>query len=160
MANFKTKKVNSSLLTALMYIVVGLLFCIFRASVLNWLLTIVGVLFIVLGVLDALNKNWVPAAVDVAIGAIIILGGWLFVEIVLIVFGVLIALKGVTSLMDALKPRKKSIADIVFAGLTIFVGVMLVVSKWLMLDWFFIVLGIVFIVDGILELCGKQLIKK
>ena len=156
MANFKTKKVNSSLLTALMYIVVGLLFCIFRASVLNWLLTIVGVLFIVLGVLDALNKNWVPAA----IGAIIILGGWLFVEIVLIVFGVLIALKGVTSLMDALKPRKKSIADIVFAGLTIFVGVMLVVSKWLMLDWFFIVLGIVFIVDGILELCGKQLIKK
>lgn len=160
MANFKTKKVNSSLLTALMYIVVGLLFCIFRASVLNWLLTIVGVLFIVLGVLDALNKNWVPAAVDVAIGAIIILGGWLFVEIVLIVFGVLIALKGVTSLMDALKPRKKSIADIVFAGLTIFVGVMLVASKWLMLDWFFIVLGIVFIVDGILELCGKQLIKK
>lgn len=160
MAKLKTKKVDSSLLTALMYIVVGILFCIFRAEFLRWLLTIVGVLFIVLGVLEALNKNWVATAVDVAIGVIIILGGWLFVEIVLIVFGVLIALKGVTDLMDALKPKKKSIPDIVFACLTIFIGVMLIVSKWVMLDWFFIVLGVIFIINGIMELCGKQLVKK
>lgn len=160
MAKLKTKKVDSSLLTALMYIVVGILFCIFRAGILNWLLTIVGMLFIVLGVLEALNKNWVATAVDVAIGVIIILGGWLFVEIVLIVFGVLIALKGVTDLMDALKPKKKSIPDIVFSCLTIFIGVMLIASKWLMLDWFFIILGVIFIINGIMELCGKQLVKK
>ncbi|MBQ8381710.1 MAG: DUF308 domain-containing protein [Clostridia bacterium] len=41
-----------------------------------------------------------------------------------------------------------------FAALTVVVGVMLVVSKWAMLNWVFIVIGVLLIVDGAMEILG------
>ena len=79
---------NNSLLNALLYIAVGILFCVFRSSMLNILMTVVGVLFIVYGIVSIVNKDTVTGVVSIAIGAIIILGGWLFVEIILIIFGI------------------------------------------------------------------------
>ena len=130
----KLKNVNKNLVNAILYILVGILFIIFKGSVLNWLFTIVGILFIVFGVIDVLNKNLTSGVVS--IGIVLILGGWLFVEIVLIVFGVLIAVKGVIALLDAVKA--KNVANILVAVVTVAVGVMLIISKWVMLDWFFI----------------------
>lgn len=114
-------------------------------------------LFIVFGVIDVLNKNLTSGVVSIAIGIVLILGGWLFVEIVLIVFGVLIAVKGVIALLDAVKA--KNVANILVAVVTVAVGVMLIISKWVMLDWFFIALGVIFIINGALALFGKKLVK-
>ena len=149
------KKSHSNLVNALIYIVLGVLFCVFKASTLEWMLTIAGIVFIVLGVLDLVKKEYISGAVSIGIGAIIILCGWLFVEIVLIVFGVLLAIKGGLAMIDAVKG--KSIVDIVFAGITIAAGIMLIISKWALIDWFFIIIGIILIVNGALELVGKEL---
>ena len=70
----KLKNVNKNLVNAILYILVGILFIIFKGSVLNWLFTIVGILFIVFGVIDVLNKNLTSGVVSIAIGIVLILG--------------------------------------------------------------------------------------
>lgn len=79
--------------------------CIFRAQVLNVLLTVIGALFIAYGVIFLLRHEWTGGAVSPVIGIVLILGGWLFVEIVLIIFGILLTLKGVSDLVTAIRFR-------------------------------------------------------
>jgi uncharacterized membrane protein HdeD (DUF308 family) len=147
-----TKKKQSNLTTAMLYVIVGILFCIFRAGLLNWLLTIAGILFLVVGVLDLIKKDMTSGIVSLVIGLVIMLGGWLFLEIVLLIFGILVAVKGVLALLAALKA--KNVWDIVFSAVTVFVGLMLVVSKWAMVDWLFVIIGILMIIDGVMEIIG------
>lgn len=148
--------IDNNLLQAILYIVVGLLFCIFRASALNWLLIIVGALFVVQGVLCLTRKDTVGGVVGLVIGLALILCGGFFAEIALIVFGILIIVKGVLDLMNALK-QKNNLIPLILSILVIAVGVMLVVARWVVMDLLFIVIGIVFIVNGVLALVGKKI---
>ena len=136
---------------ALLYVIVGILFIVFKSGMLNWLMTIIGVVFIALGVYDIIKKNLTNGIIEAAIGVVIIVGGWVFVEIVLIVFGALLIVKGVTDLISLFK-GSKDVVSIIVALLTIALGVLLVVSKWVALDWMFIVIGVVFIVEGAFSL--------
>ena len=154
------KKSNSNITSALIYIILGALFCIFKTGVLNWLMTIAGALFIVFGVLDLVKGATASGIINIAIGAVILLGGWFFLEVVLLVFGILLTVKGAIALTNALKALNKSFFDILFPALTIVVGVMLIVSKWALMDWFFIVMGIMFVIDGVLALLGKKIVKR
>ena len=138
---------RNAVINAVIYAVLGILLCIFRGQVLGWLLTAAGVYFIVMGIIALVNKNYPIGGIQIGIGAIIILGGWLFVEIVLIVCGVLCIVRGVMQLIAAINAN--SITGMIYAALTIALGVVLVVCKWVMIDWFFIVIGIILIVDGV-----------
>ena len=95
----KAKKSTNNLLNAVLYIAIGVLFCIFKASVLNWLMTIVGIFFIVEGILSIINKDVTSGVVAIVIGVVLILGGWLFIQVVLIVFGILVVIKGILDLI-------------------------------------------------------------
>lgn len=136
--------------TALLYIAIGILFIIFKATVLNWLMTGIGVLFIVNGIIDITKKNTISGIVGIVIGAVIIIGGWAITEIILIVFGVLLAVKGVLDLLSSLKSGK--LIPILSAALTVAAGILFIIGKWVVLDWFFIALGVLLIVDGIIGL--------
>lgn len=155
-----SKKFNSNLTSALMYIILGVLFCVFKATVIDWLMTVAGILFIVFGVLDLVKGATTSGVINVAIGAVILIGGWFFLNVVLLVFGILLAVKGTIALINSLKALNKSFLDILFSALTIVVGVMLIASKWALVDWFFIVMGVMFIIDGVLELLGKKIVNK
>ena len=150
----KKVKISDNTVAAVLYVLVGVLFCIFKASMLNWLLTAAGIVFIVLGVLDILNKNLVNCIVEAVLGVVILVGGWAFVEVALIIFGALLVIKGVIDLMAAIK-AKAGIFTMIAAVITAVVGVLLIASKWVMLDWFFIVMGVILIVDGALMLIKK-----
>ena len=152
------KGVDGSVLNAILYIVVGVLFIIFRGQTLNWLLTITGVMFIALGIFDVFCGDIPSGIICLAIGLIIILGGWLFVEIALIVFGVLFIVKGVVELRAFLKPF--SLLGVIFSCLTIALGVLLVVSKWVVLDWYFILIGVFYVVSGVVGIFDGGFIKK
>ena len=99
----------------------------------------------------SIKKNITNGIIEAAIGVVVIVGGWVFVEIVLIVFGSLLIVKGVTDLISLFK-GSKNVVSIIVAILTIALGVLLIVSKWVALDWMFIVIGIVFIVEGAFSL--------
>lgn len=151
----KSKKhVSNNVVYALLYILIGVLFIVFKSSMFNWLMTIVGVVFIALGVIDILHKNLTNGIIEAVIGIVIILGGWLFLEIVFIVFGALLIVKGATDLVKQFQ-GKRDVVKIIIAILTIALGILLIVSKWVVLEWFFIVIGVAFILDGAFALLQK-----
>lgn len=85
----KKVKVDNTAL-ALIYVVVGILLCIFKAQILNWILTGVGVLFLLHGILQLVHKLYNEGIIYTTIGLVIILGGWMFLEVLFIVIGVLL----------------------------------------------------------------------
>ncbi len=154
----QSKKTNTNLFNSILYLVVGILFCVCNESILDIILLIAGVVFIVLGVLDLVKQQWASGAISLIIGLLILLGAKLFIDIVLLVFGILMAVKGGISLILAIKDKK--LIDVIFAALTLVAGVLIALNRGGMIDWLFIVVGILLIVDGALGLIGVLTAKK
>ncbi len=149
-----TNKKANNLNTAIIYILVGVIFCIFKASLLNWLMTAVGVLFIVQGVLKFMKNDVKSGVIDAVIGVLVILGGWLFLSIVLLVFGVLVLVSGVLELLGELKKSKST--NLIAPVLKILLGAFLLFGNFFQaLDWVFIAIGVLFIIDGALYFIKK-----
>jgi uncharacterized membrane protein HdeD (DUF308 family) len=147
----KIKK-HSELVSSLLYILIGALLVIFQDRTIGWAMTVMGALFIVFGILDLVRSNWGGGAVSLIIGIAILVLGWVVTEIVLLVFGVLIALKGVIALIDALRASKKDVLDIVFSILTIVIGLMLAFGNGL--NVLIIIAGVMLMFNGIIGLLG------
>lgn len=147
------KKANSELFSSLLYIIIGAILIIFRAQTLGWAMTIAGVFFVVSGALDLLKKNWTGGAVSIIIGIAILVLGWLAATIVLLVLGILIAIKGAVALIDVIKSGKRSILDFLFPVLTVIVGAMLAFGNGL--DIMIIIVGALLAVDGVLGLIAS-----
>lgn len=158
MANNKLKSFKDvTFLTSLVYIVVGLLLAIFRGDVISWMMTAAGVLLIVFGVIGIVKGNTVYGVIGLVVGILIIVCGWAIVDIAITVLGVLVAVKGFVDLVEALRVKKHNTLPIIYAVLTIVAGILLAVSKWLLLDWFFIIVGVLLVVDGVFGLLGKKI---
>ena len=147
------KKSNSELFASLLYIILGALLIVFRSQTLGWAMTIAGIFFVVSGALDLIKKNWAGGAVSLIIGIAILVLGWLAVEIVLLVLGILIAVKGVVALIGVFKKSRKNALEIVFPCLSIALGVLLAFNDGL--DIIILVVGILLAIDGVLGLIGS-----
>ncbi len=148
-----TKKTNSELFSAVLYIIVGALLVIFRSQTLGWAMTIAGAFFVIAGALDLIKKNWAGGAVSVVIGVAILVLGWLAAKIVLLVLGILIALKGLITLIELLKVKKWNLAELIYPILSVVVGLMLAFGNGL--DLMIIIVGILLAVDGVIGLAGS-----
>ena len=147
------KKNNSSnLISAILYILVGVLLIVFKSATLGWAMTIAGAIFIISGVVDLIKKNWMGGAVSLIIGIAILVLGWTAVTIVLLVLGILIAIKGLISLIDTLRSRI-TILGLLFSLLTVVIG--LVVAFGNGLDIILVVCGALLVVDGVLGLLAS-----
>ena len=146
------KKQKNELFASLLYIVVGVLLAVFRNEALGWAMTIVGVLFIVSGILDLIKKNFVGGAISLIIGIAIIALGWAAVKIVLIVLGVLIAIKGIIALVNVLQKKRKNALEIVFPILSILLGIGLAFGN--LSGWIILAVGIFLAIDGVIGLIG------
>lgn len=148
------KKRNSELVSSLLYIVVGILLVAFPGEALNWGMTIAGILFLVSGLIDILRGNWTSGAVSLIIGVIILVLGWTAVNLVLLVLGILIAVKGLLSLIGMLTGKRGTVISVLFALLTIAVGLMLAFGS--ALSTMVMVGGVLLIIDGVLGLFGSR----
>ncbi len=146
------KKQNSELFSSILYIVIGALLAIFRSETLEWAMTIAGIFFIVSGALDLFKKNWAGGAVSLGIGLAIILLGWLATKIVLLVLGILLAVKGIVALIEVFKAGLKGALQLVFPIITIVLGVMLAFGNGL--DVMILIIGILLAIDGLIGLVG------
>ena len=143
-------KKNSELFSALLYIIIGVLLVIFRSRTLGWAMTIAGIFFVISGILDMVKKNWSSGAVSLIIGIAILVLGWLATAIVLLVLGILIAIKGIVALIDVFKKSNKNALDFVFPVLTIVVGAMLAFGNGL--DIMIVIVGVLLAIDGVIGL--------
>lgn len=147
------KKTNSELFSSILYIIIGALLIIFRSQTLNWAMTIAGIFFVISGALDMVKKNYSGGAVSLIIGIAILVLGWVATAIVLLVLGIMIAIKGIVALIDVFKKNKPNALDIVFPVLTIVVGVALAFGNGL--DIVIIVTGALLAIDGVLGLIAE-----
>ncbi len=153
MAKKTNKKQNTELFSSLLYIIIGVLLAIYKGSVLDWAVFVVGALFVISGALDLIKKNWTGGAVSLIIGiAILVLGGF-FKDIVILVLGILIAVKGVVALLDVLKKSKKNALQIVFPVLSIVLGLMLAFGRGV--DIMIVIVGVLLAIDGVIGLMGS-----
>ena len=145
-------KTNNELFSSVLYIVIGALLVIFRSQTLGWAMTVAGVVFVVAGVLDLIKKNWTSGAVSLIIGISILVLGWLAAKIVLLVLGILIAVKSIVALIDVFKRAERNALQVVFPILGIVVGFMLAFGNGL--DIIIVITGALLAIDGVLGLIG------
>ncbi|MBO5010404.1 MAG: DUF308 domain-containing protein [Clostridia bacterium] len=151
------KKTNSELFSSILYIALGILLAVFRHEAIAIAMTIAGIFFIVTGVLDVIKKNYYNGGVSLVIGIAIILIGNLLKDIIFIVLGILVAVKGVVALIDVLK-RKPNVLEIIAPALTIALGIFLAFGD--AAPVIVLVAGILLAVDGALGLIGSLINKK
>ncbi len=144
------KKKDNGLLTSVLYIVIGALLIAFRNEMLQWAMTIAGIFFLVFGVLELIKMNWIGGAVSIIIGIVVLILGWTVTKIVLLVLGILLAIKGVVALFGAFGSKKNKVLNIIVALLTIVVG--LIVAFGNALGYIVIIAGVMLIVDGVVGL--------
>ena len=147
------KKPNFKLFSSLLNIIIGALLVIFRSQTLEWAMTIAGIVFVISGIHDLDQENWAGGAVSLIIGIAILILGWAFAQIVLLVLGILIAIKGIVALIDMLKKTSKGLLEIIYPILSIVVGLMLAFGN--ALDIMIIIVGVLLIVDGVIDLLGS-----
>ena len=145
------KKLDSTLFTSILYIVVGILLAVFPGDMLKWAMLIAGIVFLVSGALELVKKNWVGGAISLAIGVAIILGGWLFLSIVLLVLGVLIAFKGIADLINNIKYNTTALG-LLFPILTIVAGIGLALGN--LTHIILVIAGIFLALNGVIGLIG------
>lgn len=152
----KKKLNNQAVINAIALIVLGILFCIFRAGMMNVLLTIVGVVLIGLGIYDIIRKNYIPAVIEIILGIAVIVCGWTILDIALLVLGIGLVVYSVYEIVMIAKDfKKKGWMALIKPVITLIVGIFLIVAKWVLVDWIFIVIGVILIINGILALLGK-----
>ena len=147
-----TKKSNSELFSSILYIIIGILLVIFRSETLNWAMTIAGIVFLISGILDLVKKNWAGGAVSLIIGLAVLILGWAATQIVLLVLGILIAVKGIVALINVLKKGAGNVLEVIYPIISVVVGLMLAFGN--ALDILILICGIFLIVDGVLGLIG------
>ena len=144
------KKIDKNLFSAILYIIVGVLLIVFKSETLSWAMTIIGALFVISGVLDVIKRNYIGGGTSLVIGIAILVLGWLATKIVLLVFGILIAVKGVFALLDVLKKKKLEVIEILFPAITIITGLMLAFGNGL--NILLVIAGALLAVNGVVGL--------
>ena len=157
MAKSKLSLSMTNILNCVLYAVIGILLLVFQSSSLNILFTVVGILFIALGVYDIIMKSLVRGAIEAAIGIAILICGWTIAKWVLLIFGILLIVKGA---LDLIQNLHKGLIAWVMPIVTIVLGVLLVISNFKALDILFIIAGIIFLVNAVLALFGTSLNKR
>ena len=147
------KKINSNLFTSILYVLIGILLIAFPGEMISWAMTIAGVFFAISGVLEILKKNYAGGGVSLFIGIVILVLGWIIADIVLLILGILIAVKGLVALLDALKKKKLNVVEIVFAALTVVAGLFLAFGYGAGI--LVTIVGIILAVDGVVGLVAS-----
>lgn len=154
---FKLDLNSTNVITCAVYAVIGLLLIILQGGSLGILMTVIGVLLIALGIVDVVKKqDLVKGIIELVIGVAVIVLGWIIADIVLLVFGILLIVKGILEMIEF---ARFGFSAMLSPIVTVVIGVLLVVSKWTLLNVICIVAGIIFIVNAILALFGKSFVK-
>ena len=139
--------------SAVMMIVLGALFIWQRTAVIPSAIWVLGIALIVLGALDFLARNTVPAIIRITMGIVMLVLGNTLVGIALTVIGIVMIVLGAVQFFEIFR-RRASATERLFALLSavlyIVIGIMLVCGG--LQDWMFIVTGIIMIVDALCDI--------
>ena len=145
---------KNHLIVALGFIIAGILCILFKGEVINWLMTIIGVILIVDGILSIFNNVKEMGIIKIIVGVVLIVMGWVIGIAILYVLSVLFILYGVMNLYNLIKAKVSSILLYVMPVMQLIIGVALLFNMGGTVNVIFIVIGVCLIIDGIIELIG------
>ena len=99
-------------------------------------------------VLDFLNKDITTCIVKAIIGVCVLVFGHLFVDVAVIIVAAVVLVYGVLELFKLVKAKKKDLVCYVEPAVIVVIALALLVSKWLVFDWLFIIIGVLFLAKG------------
>lgn len=172
MANNEIKvKGNYEWIFAVIYIAIGALFIYFKTDAINWLIRAIGGAFILLGIVEIIQKNLPQGISSTVIGVILVIAAFfkLIIPFAMIALGAVMAIKSVMDLIPAIKSKKA--VPMVTSGVTLLIGALLVLAGlgqggWALkflydaLNVIFVIIGVIFVVNGILKLVSFFQLKK
>ncbi len=150
-------KITSNLISAAMTLALGILFVILKAEVVGICITVLGVTFVVLAVLDLLRGAIIPGVVKILLGAAVLLIGWLLLDLALLVLGIVLLVYSILEIartVEALVRNKNTrIIEIVLSLLqpafSLIAAIFLITSRGAAIEWTVIIAGIMLIVNGV-----------
>lgn len=146
----RTEKIIVSILA----IALGLLLVFFQETVVKIAVSVIGCLFIALGILDFIHKSLPLAIIKAVAGVVIILFGVFAVKAVLYILAGLLVVFGLLFLYERLRIRSYCVSlwNKTFAyllpGLCVLTGILLFFSGGEKADWVFVVGGLLVMIEG------------
>ncbi len=145
-----------NIITCAVYAIIGILFIVLKGGSLGVIMTIIGGLLVVLGIMDIFKEGLLKGLIEAAIGIGIIVCGWLIADIVLLILGIALIVKGG---MDFWENRKGGAQALLSPCATIIIGILLLFAKGTFINICCIIVGIIFVLNAVLALCGTSLKK-
>ena len=150
---------KNHLIIALGFILAGILCIVFKGAIINWLMTIIGVILIIDGILSILANIKEVGIIKIIVGVVLIVMGWVVGVAILYVLSVLFILYGILNLYNLIKAKVTSILLYVMPIMQLVIGVALLFNMGRTVNVIFIIIGICLIIDGIIELVGVLVTK-
>ncbi len=143
---------NSSLMTAVLSIALGILFVIKRGGVLGLAVSLVGLVLIIAAIFDLVKKDVTSAIVKGVLGVGVLVFGNLFIHLALYLIAIALLIMGLLQLVQSIRNKNRNAMALIAPGLTVLAGVCLLFQQGGSVDWIFIMVGIVLIIEGVLSL--------
>lgn len=154
-------KFEKEYLNAIVNIVLGAMFIIFRGSVVSIAITFLGIVAILLGVIDFVNKQTTFGIIKCTCGVAVLVFGRIFLFIACVIIGFALIAMGAMRIVDTyhLMPVNATATEKIMSYLKPFVsiaaGLCLIFNFGDVVDWLLIVAGALLIVDGVLSFIAK-----
>lgn len=148
---------QNALLSGLISIILGVLFIIFKAEILNWMMIGLGVLLIVMGVLDIVNKNLIPGIVLLIVGILTIILSSTIIWLLLYILGVLLMVLGIVLFVQLFNTKRKyrsgllNFISFLVPVFYILIGICLCFNQTSFINTVYIIVGVLLIVQGTLN---------
>lgn len=148
---------QNALLSGLISIILGVLFIIFKAEILNWMMIGLGVLLIVMGVLDIANKNLIPGIVLLIVGILTIILSSTIIWLLLYILGVLLMVLGIVLFVQLFNTKRKyrsgllNFISFLVPVFYILIGICLCFNQTSFINTVYIIVGVLLIVQGTLN---------
>ena len=151
-------KNTNKMITAVVAIIVGILFIAMKGEVISLAMTALGIAAVVMGVLDITKSESKGGVIKIVVGALIITFGWLFTSVMLYIIAALMIIYCIGNLVASLKtdgyPMSTVQAIRTYAKpvIGLVAGVCLLLNQGGTVSWAFVIAGIIFVTEGIMML--------
>jgi len=150
-------KMSSKISSAVVSIAIGIMFIILKDDIIGITMTLIGAAAIIMAIVDFVNKQIRPGVIKSIIGVAVLVLGWVLVDIALyLIAGVLIVL-GISQIVSAVKLSAlcnsvQKVFMFIKPVATLAAGLCLFFNKGGTMDWIFILVGVLILVEGLLSL--------
>ncbi len=145
-------KKDSQLFMRIGMIVLGVLFVVKRSGVIHTALMLIAAILLLSAIFDFIKKQTGSGVTKAVIALCVVVFGWLFVELALYLIAALLLLYGIAQLIQTVRQKPKGYLPYAVPVFSLIAGCCLLFNQGGTVDWIFVVVGIVLIVEGVLSL--------